>query len=71
MLVKTKTYKFDEKNIENFCYYSDTDSIIVGQKAYEKLIELGHVGKDLGQIKLEHFIQPGTFESYGKKIYRF
>lgn len=43
------------KNIPgNTCYYSDTDSVILAKRLPDALI-----GKDLGQMKLEHHIRRG------------
>lgn len=43
--------------IDNTCIYTDTDSVVLQNKLPDEII-----GKDLGQIKLEHEVKEGMFE---------
>ena len=47
---------------ENKCVYTDTDSVVLEHKLSEQFI-----GKEIGQMKLEHTIQHGIF--IRKKLY--
>ena len=54
---------YQYKNMpDNKCVYTDTDSVVLEQKLSEQFI-----GKEIGQMKLEHTIQHGIF--IRKKLY--
>lgn len=54
---RARMHIFDFKNIENnTCYYTDTDSVVLERELNNSL-----VGREIGKMKLEHFINKGVF----------
>ena len=44
-------------------YYTDTDSLVIDKESLKILVELGNIGKELGQFKIEHELKEGYFIS--------
>ena len=46
--------------------YDQADSILISEDDYNKLNQLGHIGDNLGQFRLEYIFSEVAFESSAK-----
>jgi hypothetical protein len=76
MFVPMNCNKIADLNKDMFCklpliYYTDTDSIFTNKAYYEELKNVGFVGNDLGQIKLEYDNKITNLNTFAPKSYYF